>query len=68
MRFMMLMVPRGYETAAEGEPMDKDALAKMMQFNIDLHEAGVLMSLEALHPPVSGARVRGVENMQTRAQ
>ena len=57
MRFMMLMIPKGYETAAPGTMPDAKAVAAMMKYNEELQKAGVLLSLEGLHPPSMGARV-----------
>jgi hypothetical protein len=57
MRFMMLMIPRGYETAAPDVKLDPERVAAMMRYNRELHDAGVLITLEGLHPPSMGARV-----------
>jgi hypothetical protein len=58
MRFMMLMIPKGYETAAPGTmPDDPKAIAAMMKYNGSLVKAGVLLALDGLHPPSMGARV-----------
>ena len=57
MRFMMLMIPGGYETAAPGTMPPADAVAAMMKYNEALKEAGVLIALDGLHPPSMGARV-----------
>jgi hypothetical protein len=57
MRFMMLMIPKGYENAAPGVMPDAEAVAAMMEYNKALQEAGVLLSLDGLHPPSMGARV-----------
>jgi hypothetical protein len=58
MRFMLLMIPKGYETAAPGTiPDDVAAVESMMNYNRSLQEAGVLLSCEGLHPPSMGARV-----------
>src|SRR5512136_2843146 len=57
MRFMMLMIPKGYEKSASGEMPDAKAVGAMMKYNKSLREAGVLLSLEGLHPPSMGARV-----------
>ncbi len=57
MRFMMLMIPKGYESAAPGTVPDAKAVEAMMKYNRSLQEAGVLLSLEGLHPPSKGARV-----------
>jgi len=57
-RFMMLMIPRGYETAAPGTvPDDVARVEAMMQYNEQLQQAGVLLALDGLHPPSMGARV-----------
>jgi hypothetical protein len=57
MRFMMLMIPKGYETAAPGTMPDAKAVAAMMKYNESLQKAGVLVALDGLHPPSMGARV-----------
>ena len=57
MRYMMLMIPLGYETAAPGTVPDAEHVAAMMKYNEALKEAGVLLSLDGLHPPSAGARV-----------
>lgn len=58
MRFMMLMIPKGYETAAPGTmPDDPKAVEAMMRYNEELQKAGVLLALDGLHPPSMGARV-----------
>lgn len=57
MRFIMLMIPKGYGDAPPGTLPDADAVAAMMEYNRQLEEAGVLLALEGLHPPSMGARV-----------
>src|ERR1700745_1429360 len=57
MRFMMLMIPKGYETAAPGTMPAAEAVAAMMKYNEALKEAGVLVTLDGLHPRWMGARV-----------
>jgi len=57
MRFMMLMIPKGYEAAAPGAQPDPKAVAAMMKYNQELQQAGVLLALDGLHPPAAGARV-----------
>ncbi|HVT35865.1 MAG TPA: YciI family protein [Nevskiaceae bacterium] len=57
MRFMMLMIPRGYESAAPGTMPDAKAVEAMMKYNQQLQDAGVLLVLDGLHPPSMGARV-----------
>jgi hypothetical protein len=57
MRFMMLMIPKGYETAQPGALPDAKAVAAMMKYNEELAKAGMLLSLDGLHPPSAGTRV-----------
>src|SRR4051794_5421993 len=57
MRFMMLMIPLGYETAPPKIDLDPKRVAAMMKYNEALKDAGVLITLDGLHPPSAGARV-----------
>jgi hypothetical protein len=57
MRFMMLMIPKGYESAKPGTMPDAKGVAAMMKYNEELQKAGVLLALDGLHPPSMGARV-----------
>ena len=57
MRFMMLMIPGGYESAPPGAMPSAEAVQAMMKYNAELKKAGVLLALDGLHPPSSGARV-----------
>jgi hypothetical protein len=54
MRFMMLMIPNITE---ENWMPSAAAVAAMSQYNEALTKAGVLLSLDGLHPPAKGARV-----------
>ncbi|MBV8751303.1 MAG: YciI family protein [Hyphomicrobiales bacterium] len=57
MRFMMLMIPKGYGAAAPGAMPDPKHVAAMMKYNEELTKAGVLVGLDGLHPPSMGARI-----------
>ncbi len=64
MRFMMFMIPPEYQPsapaqkkAAEGFAPPAEAVAEMMKYNEELAKAGVLISLDSLHPMLKGARV-----------
>ncbi|WP_439370459.1 YciI family protein [Bradyrhizobium sp. PMVTL-01] len=57
MRFMMLMIPLGYESAPADVQLDPERVAAMMRYNEALKDAGVLITLDGLHPPSMGARV-----------
>jgi hypothetical protein len=67
MRFMMLMIPKGYEQAAAGATPDPAHVAAMMKYNEALKTAGVLLSMDGLHPPSSGARVSFKDSKPTVA-
>jgi hypothetical protein len=54
MRFMMFMYPEISE--AEWNPTAED-VAEMSRYNEELRKAGMLLSLDGLHPPAEGARV-----------
>lgn len=43
MRFMMLMIPKGYEKARPGTVPDAKAVEAMMKYNAALQKAGVLL-------------------------
>ena len=57
MRFMMIVIPKGYEKAKPGAMPDAKVVAEMSKYNESLQKAGVLLSMEGLHPPSMGARV-----------
>jgi hypothetical protein len=54
---MMLMIPKGYEQAPPDAMPPADHIAAMMKYNESLTKAGVLLALDGLHPPSTGARV-----------
>ena len=62
MRFMMLMIPAVYQ-GANGQKVGADfspsveAVERMDKYNDELTNAGVLLSLDGLHPPATAARV-----------
>jgi hypothetical protein len=57
MRFMMLMIPKGYEKAGPDTMPKPEAVSAMMKYNESLQKAGVLLALDGLQPPSAGARV-----------
>jgi hypothetical protein len=57
MRFMMMVIPKGYETAAPNAVPSAEAVARMMEYNKSLQKAGVLLALDGLFPPSTGARI-----------
>jgi len=58
MRFMMLMIPSGYEKAEAGALPTREMVAAMTKYNDALKQAGMLISLDGLHPSTDGARVK----------
>jgi hypothetical protein len=57
MRFMMIVIPKGYESAPPDAAPSADAVKRMMVYNKSLQQAGVLLALDGLMPPSTGARV-----------
>ena len=57
MRFMLLVIPKGYEQAAPGAMPDAKLVEKMTKFNESLKRAGVVLALDGLHPPSEGTRI-----------
>lgn len=57
MRFMLLMILGGYESAVPGATPDPEHVNEMARYNEELQRAGVLLALDGLHPPSEGARV-----------
>ena len=58
MRFMMLMIPNIDEENWRPSGDDAAAFAAMGRYNEELSKAGVLLSLDGLHPSAQGARLR----------
>jgi hypothetical protein len=65
MRFMMIVIPKGYETAAPDAVPSAEAVAKMMEYNKSLQKAGVLLALDGLFPPSTGARISYTDGRTT---
>ena len=62
MRFMMMLL---YESAALNAVPTAEANAKTMEYNKALQKAGVLLALDGLLPPSTGARVSYVDGKAT---
>ena len=58
MRFMMLVIPKGYDKAAPDFAPPAELVAKMTKYNEYLTKAGVLLGLDGLQPPAKAARVQ----------
>jgi hypothetical protein len=58
MRFVVMMIPDVYKKAVPANFVPPaDAIEKMGKFNEELQKADVLLALDGLHPPETGARV-----------
>lgn len=57
MRFMMLVIPKVYQTATADVVPSADLVARMGKYNDSLAKAGVLLALDGLAPPAKAARV-----------
>lgn len=57
MRFMMIVIPGGYEKVAPDAVPAPEAVTRMMEYNKSLQKAGVLLALDGLTPPSAGARI-----------
>src|ERR1700761_3376181 len=65
MRFMLIVIPKGYESAAPDAVPNAEAVAKMMNYNKALQQAGVLLALDGLLPPSAGARITYTDGKAT---
>jgi hypothetical protein len=65
MRFMMMAIPEGYGSAAPDAAPSAEAVAKMMEYNKSLQKAGVLLALDGLFPPSTGARISYMDGNPT---
>ena len=61
MRFMMLMMPANYASAAPDARPSLADIKRMMDYNFSLGQAGVLLALDGLHPPATGTRVSSLD-------
>jgi hypothetical protein len=57
MRFMMIVIPKGYERAPADAMPDAETVGEMDRYNNELLKAGVVLAMEGLHPPSTGVRV-----------
>ena len=57
MRFMMIVIPKGYESAPADAMPDAETVGAMDRYNNELLKAGVVLAMDGLHPPSTGVRV-----------
>jgi len=62
MRFMLMVL---YESVAPHAIPTPEAAAKMMEYNKALQKAGVLLALDGLFPPSTGARISYADGKPT---
>ena len=62
MRYMMMVIPKDAERNAVPT---EESVAKMMDYNKALQRAGVLLALDGLFPPSTGARVSYADGKPT---
>ena len=62
---MMMAIPKGYESGAPDAIPAAEAVAKMMEYNKSLQKAGVLLALDGLFPPSTGARISYMDGQPT---
>ena len=65
MRFILMVMPEGYASAAPDAVPSAEAVAKMMEYNKALQKAGVLLALDGLFPPSTGARISYADGKPT---
>jgi len=57
MRWMILVIPKGYESAEPDTTPDPAQLKAMQAYNKELFDAGILRAMDGLDAPAAGARV-----------
>jgi hypothetical protein len=57
MRYVMFMIPAVYASQDPDEAPSPEMIQAMMKYNADLADAGVLESVNGLHPPTVGVQV-----------
>jgi hypothetical protein len=57
MRFMLLMIPQGFAKAEPADLPSAERIAELSQYSEALAKAGVLLTLDGLHPPSRATRL-----------
>lgn len=65
MRFMMMAIPDRDGSAAPSGASGAEAVVKLTAYNTTLHRAGVLLALDGLWPPSTGARISYLDGKPT---
>ena len=58
MRFMLLVIPKAYESATADFVPPVELVAKMTKFNESMQKAGIVLGMEGLQPPAKATRVQ----------
>jgi hypothetical protein len=61
----MMVIPKGYESAAPDTVPSAEDVSRMMEYNKVLKKEGVLLALDGLLPPSTGARVSYADGKAT---
>ena len=61
MRFMVMAIREGSGSAATGEALGAETVAKRLEYNRSLQKAGVLLAVDELFPPSTGARISSMD-------
>jgi hypothetical protein len=65
MRFMVMAIPEGSGSATPTGAPSAEAVARMAEYNRSLQQAGVLLALDGLFPPSTGARITYTDGTPT---
>jgi hypothetical protein len=65
MRFMMMAIPEGHGSAAPDVAPSAEVVAKKMEYNKSLQKAGILLAMDGLFPPSTGARISYMDGKPT---
>ncbi len=65
MRFMMMVIRKRHGSAASDATPSAEAVAKMLAYNSALQKAGVMLALDGLLPPSTGARISYADGKAT---
>ena len=60
-----MVIPKGYESAAPDTGPSAEEVAKMTEYHKALQRAGVLLALDGLFPPSTGARISYTDGKAT---
>lgn len=65
MRFMLMVIAKDYASAKPDAFPSAEAMARRREYNKSLQRAGVLLALDGLFPPSTGARISSMDGKAT---